>query len=132
MNNILNILKKKKFQNLIKEQQLLKSQLKSEIDLLCSQIVETEKNIKITEKEYNNSLIIKNQQLKNFLSYDNNKNKYTPFNLNNKLSTIPFNIKHGLNKNKFNLNIKKMKFDEKIQLIVVGESCVGKTSLLYK
>ena len=25
-----------------------------------------------------------------------------------------------------------MKFDEKIQLIIVGESSVGKTSLLYK
>jgi GTPase SAR1 family protein len=28
--------------------------------------------------------------------------------------------------------ISNMKFDEKIQLIIVGESSVGKTSLLYK
>ncbi len=101
-------LEEKKFQNLIKDQQILKSQLKSEIDLLYSEIIETEKNLKISEKEYNNSLIRKNQELKTILSYDNNNNQntYNPFNVNNKLSTIPFNIKPCLNKNKLNLSLR--------------------------
>ena len=101
-------LEEKKFQHLIKKQQLIKSQLKSEIDLLYSEIIETEKNLKISEKEYNNSLIRKNQELKTILSYDNNNNQntYNPFNVNNKLSTIPFNIKPCLNKNKLNLSLR--------------------------